>query len=207
MIRINNNSDTLIIVVHEIYGVNDHMKWFCEMLSKESLDVICTNLYKQGLSFDYAEEAKAYLHFMDHVGFMHASNKVKDVFQDMKAEYDRIFIVGFSVGATIAWLCSEEKGFNGIVGYYGSRIRDYKQITPACPTLLFFPEQEHSFNVYELIGCLQKKYIEIHTFKGEHGFSDPFSPVFNKQSAQLAFDRMSGFINKKCCSTKFPIKW
>ncbi|GIN89782.1 hypothetical protein J6TS1_37940 [Siminovitchia terrae] len=197
MIRINNYSDTLIIVVHEIYGINDHMKWFCEMLSQESLDVICPNLYKQGISFDYAQEAEAYRYFMDHVGFMYAFNKVKDAFREMKAEYNRIFIVGFSVGATIAWLCSQEKGLNGIVGYYGSRIRDYKQISPTCPTLLFFPEQEHSFNVSELIVYLQEKYIEIHTVKGEHGFSDPFSPVFNKQSAQLTFDRMSGFINKK----------
>lgn len=61
---------------------------------------------------------------------------------------------GFSVRATIAWLCSAEKLIDGMVGYYGSRIRHYTEILPQ---MLFYLEKEHSFNVDELISNLDTK--------------------------------------------------
>lgn len=167
------------------------------MLSEKDVDVMCPNLYEKDTAFDYSQESKAYRHFMDNVGFMSASEKMKKVLSDLRGRYEKIFVVGFSIGATIAWLCSEEKGVNGFVGFYGSRIRDYLQILPVCPTLLFFPEQEPSFNVSELMARLKEKNIEIYTFEGQHGFSDPYFINYHEKSAQQAFNRLIEFIKTK----------
>ncbi|GLO64978.1 dienelactone hydrolase family protein [Oceanobacillus kimchii] len=197
MIQLHKNSDTVIIVIHEIYGINQHIESFCKLLSKFSFDVICPNLLQQDTPYDYSEEEVAYRNFMENVGFTDASQKIKDIVSDVTDNYRKIFIIGFSVGATVAWLCSEEESVNGIVGYYGSRIRNYVELTPKCPTTLFFPQEESSFNVDELISTLDNKNIEAHKFNGRHGFSDPYSPKYNEISAQKAFDEVVDFIIKQ----------
>lgn len=196
LLNIHNKSDTVIIVVHEIYGINQHMRYICQTLSDKGFDVICPNLLKQETPFEYSQEEFAYRNFMDNIGFTNASDVIKSVLMNIKDKYKKVYIVGFSVGATIAWLCSEEDCLDGIVGYYGSRIRKYIGIEPLCPTLLFFPEKEQSFNVDELISCFEEKNIEIHKFNGQHGFSDPYSPNYNEKSAQEAFRRMFDFFLK-----------
>lgn len=132
------NSNSLILVIHEIYGINQHIKSFCDLLTKQNFEVICPNLLEREISFDYSQEEAAYRHFMEHVGFDRAARKIKDLLLDVKDEYEAIYIIGFSIGATVAWLCSEEVCVDGIVGYYGSRIRDYLELTPRSPAMLFF---------------------------------------------------------------------
>lgn len=193
MLNIQKKSDTVIIVIHEIYGLNRHMQDFCELLSKQGFDVICPDLLERERPFDYSEEDAAYRHFMENVGFTGALYKIKDIVSDIKDAYQKIFILGFSAGATVAWLCSEEECVDGIVGYYGSRIRNYAELAPRCPALLFFPQEEPSFNVDELISALESKDVEVHKFMGGHGFSDPYHSKYHAESAQTAVSKMMKF--------------
>jgi dienelactone hydrolase len=194
MIEIHNKSDILIIVVHEIYGINQHMEEVCQLLSEQNVDVICPNLLEQQISFEYSQEEKAYRHFMDRVGFPKAVHQIKKILLDNQNKYSKRFVIGYSVGATVAWLCSEEEGVDGIVGYYGSRIRDYVDRSPKCPALLFFPQEEKSFHVEELISTLNKKSIDVHRCRGQHGFSDPYSPKYNARLAQRCFRKTVNFL-------------
>ncbi|MCM2980083.1 dienelactone hydrolase family protein [Niallia circulans] len=196
MLQILRKSDNLIIVIHEIYGINQHIKNFCDILSKQDFDVICPNLFEREQSFDYSEEIIAYHNFMETVGFSDAADKIKNLLAGVKNKYQKIYIIGFSVGATIAWLCSEEDCLDGVVGYYGSRIRNFTKIVPLCPIILFFPQVEQSFSVDELILNLDKKNIEVHKYFGHHGFSDPYSIKFNEKSSQQAFNEMLNFLKK-----------
>ncbi|WP_306421062.1 dienelactone hydrolase family protein [Halalkalibacter sp. APA_J-10(15)] len=170
------------------------MKNVCEFLSEQKFDVLCPNLYERDTPFDYSQEEIAYHHFMENVGFENALHKIKDVLSDIKNKYKRIYIVGFSVGATIAWLCSEDESVDGVVGYYGSGIRNYVSRLPKNPIMLFFPNEEESFNVDELISTLDKKNIKIYKFSGQHGFSDPYSSKYNERSAQKAYRKMMDFL-------------
>ncbi|MFD1954527.1 dienelactone hydrolase family protein [Paenibacillus thailandensis] len=194
MLFIPKHSDTAIIVLHEIYGVNRHMQYICKLLSENDVDVYCPDLLEREC-FDYADESKAYLHFIENVGFEQASLKANRLLSDVREKYKKVYLIGFSVGATVAWLCGKEKLVDGIVGYYGSRIRNYMDISPQCRALLFFPEEEKSFNVNELAAMLVKKpNVEVRQFSGQHGFSDPFSPKYNEQSAEKAFKKVLDFI-------------
>ncbi|WP_078554361.1 dienelactone hydrolase family protein [Bacillus alkalicellulosilyticus] len=189
-------NDFVIIVIHEIYGINQHMKYICEFLSDQRFDVICPNLYEHETSFDYSEEEIAYQHFMEGVGFENALHKINTLLSALRNEYKKVFVVGFSVGATIAWLCSEDESADAVVGYYGSRIRDYVSIIPKTPTMLFFPEQENSFNVDELISTLNKKNSKVYKFIGQHGFSDPYCSKYNEVSAQKALKLIIDFFQR-----------
>lgn len=195
MLQLMKKSDTAIIVLHEIYGVNEHMKNFCQSLFEYEFDVFCPNLLGTETVFDYSQEETAYQYFVEKIGFDKASSTIRNLISDMKDNYKELFIIGFSVGATTAWLCSEEESIQAIVGYYGSRIRNYINITPKCPTLLFFPEKEKSFNVDALMTSLETMNAESQKFNGNHGFSDPYSANYNKGSAQETFNLMIDFIS------------
>ncbi|CAI6087058.1 dienelactone hydrolase family protein [Cohnella sp. JJ-181] len=195
MYNIQKDSDTAIIVVHEIYGINQHIKFMCQSLSEYNFDVLCPNLLNGEMHFDYSQEEEAYSNFMKNVEFTNALITIKNLITDIKDKYKKLFIVGFSAGATIAWLCSQEQRVDGIIGYYGSRIRNFMNISPRCPTLLFFPREEPSFNVDELISALDNKIkVEAYRFNGKHGFSDPFSAKYNEESAKKAFSQMLIFL-------------
>lgn len=195
MNKVNQTADTVIIVLHEIYGINKHIKDYCHALSKHGFDIICPNLLNREEPFDYSAEDIAYNHFMEDIGFYMAAEQVKKLIADVKYDYQNVFIIGFSVGATISWLCSQEESLNGIVAYYGSRIRDYTDYQPACPALLIFSKEEASFNVNELVTSLSSKQnLIIQRYNGEHGFSDLYSLKGNKALAKEAYHHAINFI-------------
>ncbi|UFJ42512.1 dienelactone hydrolase family protein [Brevibacillus humidisoli] len=197
MLTIQNHSDTALFVLHEIYGINRHMEHVCKTLSNHGFDVFCPNLLNRDQPFDYCEEEAAYQHFVHQVGFEAAARKVRSVIDSSRSRYRRVFIIGYSVGATIAWLLSGETLLcSGVVCYYGSRIRDYLEIQPITPVLLFLPQQEKSFDVGQLLAKLRdKENVTPHQLPGLHGCSDPFSPHYNQDAYRQSFEKMLLFLN------------
>ncbi|WP_211748660.1 dienelactone hydrolase family protein [Paenibacillus sp. Marseille-Q4541] len=169
---------SLVIILHEIYGVNDHIQFFSEMIVKEGFDVLIPNLIHRD-SFSYDQEEIAYQYYMNEIGFEKSLREVKEIVKENKEKYDQILIMGFSIGATIAWMLSEYE-VGGIIGYYGSRIRNHKEIEPKCPVLLFFPNREKSFNVMDVEQELKKKKNTLTKIvEAEHGFMNPFHQNYN----------------------------
>ncbi|TYP76537.1 dienelactone hydrolase family protein [Paenibacillus methanolicus] len=195
MICIINGSDTAVIVLHEIYGMNEYMQHLCRLLANRQYDVVCPNLLDRREPFAYDQEEEAYANFMTTVGFARAKDKVDPLLSHMRQRYERLFVVGSSVGATVAWLCGERDGIAGIVGFYGSRIRSYADMTPRAPTLLFFGQEERSFHVPDLTATLNRKAgVQALILPGRHGFADPFSPNYAEPSAAEALHRMLDFL-------------
>jgi dienelactone hydrolase len=118
--------------------------------------------------YDYAQEEEAYRYFLNFVDFEPSEKKITFLLRQEEKEYKQIFLLGYSAGATIAWLCG---GLNvkcdGVIGFYGSRIRDYTETRPQCPVLLIYPEEEKSFDPCELREALSKKEkVEVHILDG-----------------------------------------
>lgn len=191
-------ADTAVLVLHEIYGINKHIETICQSLSLLNLDVFVPNLLGVRPAFSLDQEETAYQFFMDEIGFAGAYQQASRVLREIRNQYRRIIVIGFSTGATIAWLCSQDAGLcDAVVGFYGSRIRDYTKIQPTCQVLLLFAENEPAFLLTELLVHLANRpLVTIKLFPGEHGFTNPASIHYNQQSSQQAFDEMHVFINQ-----------
>lgn len=188
-----NSKPTLMIILHEIYGINDHIKYFSDMLIMKGFDVVIPNLIGRE-SFTYDEEDRAYQHFYNKIGLTQALSKVVDVVNLKRDKYEYIFIIGFSVGATIAWMSSEH-GVDGIIGFYGSRIRNYLEIEPSCPTLLIFARHEESVNVLDLEAKLRvKKHTNIKVIEAEHGFMNPYYSAYNNHECLECIEKCKEFL-------------
>ncbi len=199
MTNSDSNSNSLIIVLHEIYGVNRHIKTIAQNFSATGYDVVCPNFLGLSKPFKYTQQEAAYQHFVLNVGFERAANQITKLVAEAREKYKHIFILGYSVGATIGWLCSEQSNMcDGVIGYYGSRIRDYMEVAPKCPVLLLFPTQEKSFDVNAFVSSFKKANVDVHMLIGEHGFADPFSQNYCESSFQEANRLVHNFLlNKK----------
>lgn len=195
--KIINNSHSVIIVLHEIYGINQHIQMICEKLSIKGYDIVCPNLIGLNQPFNYDVQEEAYQHFTKNIGFDSAVQQVKQVIIEARKQYKQIYLFGYSVGATIAWICGGEENIcDGIIGYYGSRIRDYVNIPAKCPSLLIFASEEESFNVQQLVNSLEKRNVDAYILNGKHGFSDSFSKNYCEQSFRKGEKLVDNFFKK-----------
>ena len=180
-----------IILLHEIYGVNEFMQYQRRRFTAAGFDVFCPNLIRRP-SFSYEESQQAYNYFMEHIGF-DVYKQVDASIKQLKERYRKVFLVGFSIGATVAFRCCENTACDGIAACYGSRIRDYLSLNPVCPTLLLF-SQEASFDVGQVSARLKKKpCTNVLKFSAGHGFMDKGSKNYDKTAAKSAEDAICGF--------------
>jgi len=188
MLTYRNNSDTLIVVIHEIYGINDHIKGVCQSLADLGYDIVCPDLLDGKPAFDYAREEEAYRYFLNFVGFEPSEKRITFLIRQEEMDYKQIFLLGYSAGATVAWLCCGlDIKCDGVIGFYGSRIRDYMDSMPKHPALLIYPAEEKSFDPYELReGLSKKEQVKVHILDGKHGFADPYNINYNETSAHEA---------------------
>lgn len=195
MLAYNNMSDTVVIVLHEIYGINKHITNVCKKLSKHKYDIIAPNLLNDRMMFSYDQEEIAYNYFMNHVGFENAIKQIQQILYSVRPYYKKIYVLGYSIGATLAWLCSQTGLCDLIVGFYGSRIRDHLSVMPQCPTLLFFPTEEKSVSEDDLIVSVSHlNNVKAKKIYGKHGFADQFSKNYNKESSLRASIEILSFV-------------
>ncbi|MFB0637309.1 dienelactone hydrolase family protein [Bacillus rugosus] len=171
----------LVILAHEIYGVNSHMKKIARLIKMAGYDVVTPNLLGDGEVYTLQEAKTAYEQFTRHERLKIGEIIIQNLIRQNAGR--RIFVIGFSAGATIAWKCSRMPEVSGAVCYYGSRIRDSLDHIPACPVLLFFPSYEPSFDVALLIKKLREKqhpHLTIYQFDALHGFANPDSVYFDR---------------------------
>ena len=177
------NANRCAVLLHEIYGINQHIKYYAEQLFNGNFDVYVPNLLNKEMPFSYEEEETAYRNFIDNIGFEKARKQVVALINELSKKYKEIHVIGFSIGATIAWLCSDQKEVHKVVGFYGSRIRQFTDIVPEAEVLLVFGEHEKSFNPRDL----QRNFshysnVLVKIVDGEHGFADPYSPKYNEET-------------------------
>jgi dienelactone hydrolase len=160
------NKEKLIIIIHEIYGITDSLIFLKQKLESQGFTVLLPCLYSD--CYSGSDEFLSYTKFYEEVGLDKATKQIEKIISE-NTEYE-ISIIGFSIGATIAWLLSEDARVHQIIGVYGSKIRDYQHINPIVKTSLFFCN-ENAFDVDLLISNLSNKNnVAITKLNANHGF-------------------------------------
>lgn len=167
-----------VVILHEIYGLNDFIEELCISYQQKGYAVFAPNLLKREITFAYEQETEAYTYFNQQVGFK-IVKQVERLINDLKEEYEQVIVIGFSVGATLAWLCCENSNCAAVVCFYGSRIRDYLHLQPVCPALVLFASED-LFEVDKVIELLSgKANLESKKITGRHGFMDSYGKNFS----------------------------
>ena len=180
----------VVVIIHEVRGVTENLVRLASFLTSEGFSVVLPSLYSDG--YVGSDEQASYRKFYSEVGIERASGTIGDIIEEDVGA--KISLLGFSVGATVAWLLSGNGKIDSAIGFYGSRIRNHLDIQPSADVDLYFC-RERGFDVEETIGALNAKpRVSAGLIPGEHGFysTSPFSSPEIQRANRLILTSLKG---------------
>jgi carboxymethylenebutenolidase len=191
-----------IVVIQEIFGVNQHIRNVCDAFAKEGYAAVAPALFdrtqrnfESGYTAAEIETARAFIAKPDWDAMLRDTDAA---IKELKSA-GPIGIVGFCMGGTIAFLAATRlSGLSAAVGYYGGRIVAYADEKPKCPTQLHFGEKDASIPMSDVEIIKQKRPdCEIYVYKDAgHGFHCDERGSFHKDSSDVAWQRTTAFLAK-----------
>ncbi|EIY4985293.1 dienelactone hydrolase family protein [Klebsiella quasipneumoniae] len=183
-----------LILLHEIYGINDHIQSVRDKWQRLGFDVYTPALFPHSIPFEYVQQDEAYRHFSENVGFNPTS--VVSLLSELREKYTTLLVMGYSVGATLAWLSAKSNLCDGVICHYGSRIRQYIDSAPLCPALIIIARDEQAFDTTMMRHELQKfPSVQCVMFDAYHGFCNPDSPTYDGELERQVYEIVSVFTN------------
>ena len=129
----------VILVVHEIFGVHEHIKDVCRRLAKEGFYAIAPELYaRQGdvsKLTDIKEIQKVVATVPDAQVLSDLDSTVAFAKKDPHADTAKLSITGFCWGGRIVWLyAAQQRALKAGVAWYGKIVGDKDDLHPRFPT-------------------------------------------------------------------------
>ena len=189
-----------VVVVQEIFGVNDHIRRVAEGYAADGYRVIAPALFdrvRPGIELGYTDADIAEGRKIR--GQLSFDQALADVEAARKALGDRnIGIVGYCWGGTVTWLAAARiAGFAAAASYYGGGIGQFAAEHPRCPTQCHFGEKDHAIPMSEVAAVrAANPGVEVYTYPAGHGFNCDARASFDAAAAKLARDRTLAFFRK-----------
>jgi carboxymethylenebutenolidase len=189
-----------VVVVQEIFGVNDHIRRVADGYAADGYRVIAPALFdrvRPGIELGYSDADIAEGRKIR--GQLSFDQALADVEAARKALGDRnIGIVGYCWGGTVTWLAAARiAGFAAAASYYGGGIGQFAAEHPRCPTQCHFGEKDHAIPMSEVAAVrAANPGVEVYTYPAGHGFNCDARASFDAAAAKLARDRTLAFFRK-----------
>jgi len=184
-----------LVLLQEIFGVNDHIKEQCERYAAEGYEVLAPALFDReapGLEAGYTPEETQ--HALRIARELHAfGQSVADVqtcIDQLKAK-GPVFIVGYCYGGSMTWAAACRcAGLSAASAYYGGMIPKMAGETPRCPTILHFGKQDKGIPL-DGVEAVRNHHPEVETYLYDagHGFNCDRRAGYDDESARLARER------------------
>jgi len=192
-----------IVVIQEIFGVNQHIRKVCDDFAKEGYVAVAPALFDRtqkdfqcGYTPPEIEKARTFVAKPDWDAMMRDTDAA---LKDIKS-VGPLGIVGFCMGGTIAFLAATRlSGLSAAVGYYGGRIVAFADEKPKCAVQLHFGAKDASIPMTDVEIIKQKRAsdCEIYVYNDAgHGFHCDERGSFHKDSRDVAWKRTTDFLAK-----------
>ncbi|MFT3754927.1 MAG: dienelactone hydrolase family protein [Pseudoxanthomonas sp.] len=189
-----------VVVVQEIFGVNSHIRSVTDRLASAGYLSIAPAFFDRlqpGVERGYeAEDIAAGRELA-------MALKPADILADLNAGIawlraagcQKVAVVGFCFGGTVAWRAASASHIDAAVGYYGGGIHAMRDLAPRVPTMLHFGEHDHYIPIAQ-VQDLIKQYpdMPIHIYDADHGFHCDQRSSYDDKAAKLAYARTLEFL-------------
>jgi carboxymethylenebutenolidase len=197
-----------LVVVQEIFGVNQHIQSVVDGYAKQGYLTIAPALFDRiepGVKLAYSGEdmQKAFALY----GKLDPEAAILDVaaaFQQVQGEGAGAGVVGFCYGGLMAWLSATRGKANGFepkctVGYYPGGVGKVANETPNCPVMLHFGAEDTHIGK-DQIDAVRDAHPEVQIFVysgAAHAFNRDLDPnSYHPEAAELARQRTLDFLAK-----------
>ena len=186
-----------IIVVQEIFGVNDHIRGVADGYAREGYVAIAPALFdrvRDGVELDYDE---AGIDVGRKIAFEDVT--MDQVMIDVEAACDevsaagKIGIVGYCWGGSNCYVAAARLSnkISAASGYYGGQIMPHIDEQPTAPLVLHFGAEDAGIPL-ENVRTIDERWpeIDVHIYDGAgHGFNCDARGSYEATSAALALER------------------
>jgi len=191
-----------IVVIQEIFGVNNHIRNVCDRLAGDGYTALAPALFDRiapnfecGYTPDEIAEARKYVANPNWDAMLRDTDAA---IQDLKKS-GPVAIVGFCMGGSIAFLSATRLGgLSAAVAYYGGQIAKFADEKPKCPTQMHFGEKDAGIPMTDVETIKQKRSdCEIYVYPDAgHGFHCDERGSFHAGASKEAWDRTMAFLAK-----------
>ena len=158
-----------LVVIQEIFGVNAHIREVCDQFAANDYIAIAPALFDRAesrIELGYEEEDRH--KGMALRGQIDWNENIKDAISARKAiaSVNKVGIVGYCFGGTVAWLGACSNSFDAAVGYYGGFIHNFLDRDPTCPVQLHFGAEDQGIpleNVEKIRAA--KSHVAIYVYE------------------------------------------
>jgi len=190
-----------LLVIHEWYGLNDHVETMARMFAQQGYAALAVDLYG-GEAADSPERARALMQALDDAA---AKDNLRQAYgylaQTVGAE--RVGVVGWCFGG--GWALQTAlllpEGIDATVIYYGRLVDDREKLaTIESPILGHFGAEDQGIpvaGVREFEETLEElgKHAEIHVYEGAgHAFANPSGERYAPEPARVSWGRTLRFL-------------
>lgn len=192
-----------LVIIQEIFGVNSHIRSVADGYGQNGFWVIAPALFdrvERNVELGYGpEDRKRGMNIATQVGLEHA---VKDVeatvkYAAHKFGAEKVGVVGYCWGGTLAWLAATRLRPGAAAGYYGGQIAKYAAETPRCPVMLHFGKKDQHIPPSEIETIRQHHPdLPIFLYEAGHGFNCDQRDSYDAPSAAWARQRTLEFLQK-----------
>jgi len=195
-----------IVLIQEIFGVNDHINNVAENFAKEGFITWVPDLFHRiehdvNLSYD-SEGIKKGKSLKKELGWELPTMDIISCIANLKVNYN-VATVGFCYGGTLSWnVACKAYGLNASVCFYGSQITNFLTKEPRCPAQIHLGQKDASIDLEDqnkIINFSKQPHIDVEVFKYEnanHGFFCDQRDSYHKESADLSYIRTLEFLKK-----------
>jgi len=187
-----------IVIMHEAFGMNDHIRDMCDRYAAEGYLTVSPALYDR---LEYGVEILGYseadlelaLKLRKGADWDQSVSDMRSAIK-MVREAGSVGVVGYCWGGSLAWLAATRCGVNAAVSYYGGQIIQFIDETPGCPFLAHFAK--HDVHVPpESASILKEHYPNVpnYLYNANHGFNCDQRSDYDAESAALAQERTLAF--------------
>lgn len=196
-----------VVVIHEWWGLNDHIKHYADRLAAEGYAALAVDLYG-GKAATTPDEAMAMMQAVDAA----AAEKTLAAAAQFLADDARIKapkrgVIGWCFGG--AWSLQaglKIEGLDAVVMYYGRVVTDPAQLAGLDAPLLgiFANDDDHippaQVKLFEEALAAAGKTAQIARYDAQHAFANPSSDRYDAEDAADAWQKARGFLARHLTS-------
>lgn len=191
-----------LVVVQEIFGVNQHIRNVADGFAADGYDVIAPALFDRveknfetGYQPADIERGRA---VRGKLQLDHAVMDTRAAAKELKKTHAKVGVVGYCFGGTIAWLAATRiDETDAAVSYYGGGVADTAAEHPKAPVIFHFGETDASIpkEHWDKIRELHPE-LPVYIYPAGHGFSCDERGSFHKPSHEQARQRTIDFFRQ-----------
>ncbi len=190
-----------VIVIHEWWGLNDHIKHWADRLAAEGYAALAVDLYGGAV----ATTPDAAMAAMKAVDPAKATATLQAAAQfladDARVKASKTGVIGWCFGG--AWSLQaglKVEGLDAVVMYYGRTVTEAEALKGLeAPLLGVFADQDDhitadSVDAFEKALAAAGKTATIHRYDAQHAFANPSSDRYDQAAASAAWSKVEPFL-------------